>query len=117
VARLAPVTGIELPAPQVEQRQRLFAIPDLIAQVIGDAAVSIDAVEVRPQPGRQKPRGYMKVLIVGSGQPLAVGARLFQGRALLGDAVFRRQRGPAAFYQFPIVLSALDCHEMSSLSG
>src|SRR6202453_3592350 len=52
----------------------------------------------------------MKVLVVGGGQALAVVARLFQGRTLLGDAVFRRQRGPTALYQFPIVLSTLDCH-------
>ncbi len=110
MARLTAVTGIELAAPQIEQRQRLLSIPYLIAQVIRDAAVGIDAVEVRAQPGGQKPRGHMKVLVVGGGQPLAVGARLFQSWALLGDAVFRRQRGPAALYQFPIVLSTLDCH-------
>ena len=117
MARLAAITGVELPAPQIEQRQGLLAIPHLIAQVIRDAAVGIDAVEVRPQPGGQKPRGHMKVLVVGGGQSLAVGARLFQGRALLGDAVFRRQRGPAAFYQFPIVLSTLDCHCFSLPQG
>jgi hypothetical protein len=116
MARLTAVTGVELAPPQIQQRQGLLAIPHLIAQVIRDAAVGIDAVEMRPQPDGQKPRGHMKVLVVRGGQPLAVGTRLFQGRTLLGDAVFRRQRGPTALYQFPIVLSTLDCHS-SSLSS
>ena len=98
MARLAPVAGVEFPAPQIQQRERLLAIPYLIAQVIRDAAVGIDAVEVRPQPGRQKPRGHMEILVVGGGQALAVGARLFKRRALLGNAVLRRQRGPSALY-------------------
>ena len=51
VARLAAVAGIELASPKVEERERLLAIPDLIAQIVRDAAIRVDAVKVRPQPG------------------------------------------------------------------
>ena len=110
VASLTPIAGVQFPAPQIQQRQGLLAIADLIAQVVGDAAVGIDAVEMGPQPWRQKPRGHVEIFVVRGGQPPAVGTGLLQGRALLRHAVFRGQSGPAAFYQFPFVLSTFDRH-------
>src|SRR5215472_4218840 len=55
MARLAAIAGVEFFAPEIEQRERLFTIADLVSQIIGDAAIGINTVKVRTQAFRQKP--------------------------------------------------------------
>jgi len=69
-------------------------ITHLVAQVIGDAAIRVDAVEVGPQLAGQEPGGDREILVVASGQTLAIGPCLGQRWREFGNSVFRRQRLP-----------------------
>jgi hypothetical protein len=57
-----------------EQGQGLIAIADFVAEIVGDAAVGVDGVEVRAQSFGQKPGGDVEVFVVRFGQMLAPGA-------------------------------------------
>jgi hypothetical protein len=100
MARLPFVAGVQFLAPLIEQRQRLRAVADLIAQIVRDAAVGIDGMKVRAQRLGQKPRSHVEVFVVRLGQMLAPGARLIQRRRDCGNAIAGRQRGPALLQQF-----------------
>src|SRR5579872_1333671 len=84
--------------PFVQQRQRLRGVADFIAEIIRNAAIGVDIVEMLMQMLRQKPRHYRKVFVVTLGQALAVGIRLSQRRSRLGSSILRRQRLPASLH-------------------
>ena len=46
MARLAAITGVELPSPEIKQGEGLGGVSDFVAEIVGDAAVSVDAMEV-----------------------------------------------------------------------
>jgi len=43
------ITSIEFFIPLVEEREGLLSIPCFVAQVVRDAAIGVDGVEVRAQ--------------------------------------------------------------------
>jgi hypothetical protein len=84
MTRVALVAGVQLLIPLLEQCQRLLAIANLVAEVVRDAAIGIDGVEVRAKLFGQKPTGYVEVFVVRLGQMLAPGASLSQRGATAG---------------------------------
>ena len=103
MTRAAFVAGIEFATPQIEQRQRLRGVANFVAQIVGDAAVGVDGMKVRTQRLGQKPRGDVEILVVRLGQPLAPGARFFERRRNIGNAITGRKRSPAASDQFALI--------------
>src|SRR5215813_5188202 len=81
------ITRVEFRFPLSEQFQRLLWVAHLVAEIVGDATVSIDVVEMLSQPCRQKPGGDGKVLVVRFGQALAVNLSLRQRWRHLGNAI------------------------------
>ena len=59
-------------------------------KVIGDAAIRVDALKVRPNGARQEERRHMKVFVVGSRKLLAPRLRFGNRRAVFGSAIRRR---------------------------
>ena len=55
MTRAAFVAGIQFASPQIEQSQRLRRVAHFVAQIVGDAAVGVDRVKMRPQRLGQKP--------------------------------------------------------------
>ena len=80
MTRAALVAGIELAAPKIEKRQSRGAVGNLVAKIVGDAAVGVDGVEVRTQRPGQKPCCDVEVFVVRLGQPAAIGAGLVKRR-------------------------------------
>ena len=64
MARLAGIALPQLGLPLVQQRQRLLLVADLVAQIVGDAAVGIDVVEVLVQMLGQKPRDDREIFVM-----------------------------------------------------
>ncbi len=60
----AAIAGVEFLSPEIEQSQRLLAVPHFVAEIVGDAAVGVDAVKVRAQALGQKPRGHVEIFVV-----------------------------------------------------
>ena len=100
MARAALVAGVQFPAPQIEKRQSRGVVADFVAQIVGDAAVGVDGMKVRPQRLGQEPRGDVEVFVVRLGQVAAVGAGFFERGRNIGNAIARRQRSPAAGEEF-----------------
>ena len=99
VGRGAAVAKPELFAPPVEQRERLSPVAGFVAEIVGNAAVRINGMEVLAEPRGEEPAGDMEIFVMGFGQAAAPGLRLpehgrFGGRAILG-----RQGGPAGCEQ------------------
>ena len=97
---LAAIAGVELFTPEVEQGEGLFGIADLVAEVIGNAAVGVDGVEVGAEAAGEEPGGDVEILVMGIGETAAPGAGLVEGRRMVGDAVVRGEGGPSLFDQF-----------------
>src|SRR5580704_1761165 len=78
-------------------------------------------MEVGTQSLGKKPRGDMKVLVVGLRQPLAPGARFFESRRDIRNAITGGKRSPAASYQFALirrrVIGRLRCRTHLSSQG
>ena len=90
---IAVVAGIQLRFPLVEQLQRCGRVANLIAQIVGDAAIGINIEEMLAQPLGKKPGSDRKILVVRARQPPAIFARLGQrGRMRQGS------RTPAAVH-------------------
>ena len=93
------VRGVQFLLPAVKQRKRNLRVADLVAQIVGDAAIGINIEEMLMQVLRQKPGGDRKVLVVRGRQPPAISARLLQRWRDSGNGVLRRQAGPPASQQ------------------
>ncbi len=52
---------------------------------------------MRAQAFGQEPGGDVEIFVVRLGEALAPGAGFLERGSVVGDAVFGRQRGPAAF--------------------
>ena len=72
------VALIEHRSPGIQQAHRHRWIVHLVAEIVRDPAISIDALEVRPYIARKKPRRHMKVLVVSGCQMAAPLLRLFE---------------------------------------
>ena len=99
MARLARVAGIQLAAPQLKKRERRLRVARLVAQIVGDAAIGVDCVEMGAQFLGKKPRGHVEVLVVGLRQPLAVLAGFFESGRNIWNAIILRQGRPATGYR------------------
>ena len=100
MARAALVAGVEFPAPQVEKRESLGFVGDLIAEIVGDAAIRVDGIEVRLQIRGQEPCGDVEVFVVRLGQVATVLAGLIERGRSCGNSIARRERIPAAGDKF-----------------
>lgn len=107
---LASIAGIELLLPNIEQRQRLCLARYFVSQIVRNAAVGIDAMKMRPQLLRQKPRSDVKVLIVRLSQFASILLRLRQRWGAIRHPIRRRKRRPSLFRQYiRIRYCMLDC--------
>src|SRR5665213_3368517 len=95
MTRLSAITGIKLTVPKIQQRQRLPRIAYLISQIVGNTAVCINALKMRPKPFRQKPRCNMKVFVVRLGKPAAECLRLHEAWRALWHPIERGQLAPS----------------------
>src|SRR5688572_14440293 len=84
------IGGVKSRFPGVEKVERVLLVGDLIAEIVGDATVSVDAVEMRAQALGQKPGGDGKILVVRPRQALAPRLRLGKRRPLGGRTVLRQ---------------------------
>ena len=89
---VARVHGVEFAAPPLQQAQAFAAIADLVAQIVGPAAVRVDVVEILVQALGQQEADDVEILVVMGGQPAGVGERLGFGirwpiRRLLRDEI------------------------------
>src|SRR6185437_4296022 len=84
----------------VQESKGLRLVRYFVAQIVTDAAVGIDGLEMRPQRLGQKPRRDMKVLVMRLGQPTAVRQSFPQRWRFVGNAVRSRERFPAPGSQF-----------------
>src|SRR5579872_506071 len=89
------ITRVQFKLPLVEERERRRSVADLIAKIVGDAAVRINIEEMLAQAARQKPRSDGKVLVMGAGQTGAILAGLFERRGLGWNGVTPGQAAPA----------------------
>ena len=67
MAGAALIAGIEFPAPQVEQGKRLCRIAYLVSEIVGDAAIGVEAVKVGAQSLGKKPGADVEILVVRLG--------------------------------------------------
>ncbi len=96
MARAAFVAGVQFPGPtDREAPERGGRVADFVAQIVGDAAVGIDGMKVRPQRLGQKPRGDVEVFVVRLGQLPALGARFFERGRDVGNAIRRPAAQPS----------------------
>jgi hypothetical protein len=72
VRRVTFIAGVELFIPPVEQFQSALCIGNLVAQIIGPAAVGVEIIEVLVQFLRQEPTGDVEIFIVVGGEPARV---------------------------------------------
>ena len=96
MTRAAFVAGVELAAPEIEQRKGLLGVAHFVTQIVGDAAIGVDGMKMRAQIPGQKPRGDVEVFIVRLGQLLAPGLSLFKRGRDVRNAIIGGQSGPAA---------------------
>src|SRR5947209_6120927 len=90
----AAVACIQFLVPLVEQLEGELRVSGLVAKIIGNAAVGIDAVEMWTEALGEKPRCYVEVFIVRGGQPFAVCKRLRERGRMFGESIRSRQAVP-----------------------
>ena len=61
------------PRHQVEQAQAFGAVADLVAQIVGPAAIGVDVVEILVQALGQQEADHVEIFVVVGGQPARVG--------------------------------------------
>ena len=88
------VASIEFAFPFVEQLHRYGGVAGFVGEIVGDAAVSVNIIEMLPQALRQEPCRDGEILVVVARQPLAISVSILQCRRLRGNGIFRRKRGP-----------------------
>src|SRR6516162_7397469 len=93
--RSSLVAGIELALPLIEQCERGSGIADLIAEIIGNSAISVDIEKVLAQAARKEPAGHGKVFVMGASEAGTVLACLANRWRAPGDGVSRGQAAPA----------------------
>jgi hypothetical protein len=100
VTSLAAIAGVEFGSPKVEEGEGGFGVADFVAEVVRDAAISVDGVEVGAKALRKKPGSYVEIFVMGFGEVAAPGAGFLKGRRYRRDAVVRGKGGPSLFEQF-----------------
>ena len=80
-------------APGLQQSQGGGGVGNLVAQVVGDAAEGVDALEVRAHALGQEEGGDVEVLVVGGGECVAPGAGFVERGALVRRQILGRRAG------------------------
>jgi hypothetical protein len=88
------VATVEFLLPEVDECKRHLCIANLVAEIVGDAAVGVDAEEVLMEALGQEPGGNRKIFVMTSGKALAVCARLIERRRDFWDLVARWKARP-----------------------
>ena len=81
MTRFAGIALHPVRPPTGPARQRLLLVADLVAQIVGDAAVRIHVVEVLVQMLGQKPGDDREIFVMRMRQPRAILLRLDQRQA------------------------------------
>ena len=87
------VALVEHRAPGIQQAQRGHRVAHLVAQIVGDAAEGVKAVEVRTKARGEEEGGNVEVLIVRAGKLAAPGAGLIQCGPVLRGQIFYGRAG------------------------
>ncbi len=93
--RDALIAGVEVGLPLVEQFQRDSRVAHFIAEVVGNAAVSVDVEEVLAQAAGKKPAGDGEIFVMSAGQAGAVGAGFVERGGSRGNGVGGGKAAPA----------------------
>ena len=94
--RLQPaIHGAQFFFPAVKQSQSYLCVADLIAEIVGDAAVGVNIEKMLMQSPGKEPARDRKILVVSPRQSRTVSARLGDVGSLRGDAIGCRQTRPA----------------------
>src|SRR6516164_3290748 len=95
MTRLPVVTARQFGLPLVEQQERLLLVADFIAEVVGDATVSVDVIEMLVQVLGKKPSDDRKIFVVRGGEFPAIFLGLGESRRHVRDSIFGRKCAPA----------------------
>jgi len=95
MAGAALVAGIEFAAPEVEEGEGLRGVANFVAEIIRDAAIGVDGVEVGSEALGQEPGGDVEILVVSFGEVLAPGTGFGEGGCFIGNAIGRWESRPA----------------------
>ena len=78
--RFAFVAEVEFTLPPIEKLKGAHRIGDLVAEVVGPAAVSVDIAKMLMQGLGKEPGDYVEVLVMMRGEPMRIFLSRF-GRA------------------------------------
>ena len=92
MARAAVIAGVEFGFPFVEQEKRSLSVAGFVSEVVGDAAVGINVVEMLAQALGKKPGGDGEIFVMRAGEAFAVGVGVRLRGSLRGDGVFRGKK-------------------------
>jgi hypothetical protein len=87
------VALVEHLAPCVEKLEGNGGAGDFVAEVVGDAAEGVNALEVGADAFGEEEGGDVEVLVVGGGEGVAPGAGFFEGGAVLRCQVLGGRAG------------------------
>ena len=78
VSRIALIAGVEFGQPLIKQCQGGSGVTDFVAQIVGDAAVSVNVQKILAQVFGQEPGGDRKVFVMRTGELAAELMGLFE---------------------------------------
>jgi hypothetical protein len=67
MTRSPSITGVEFGLPLIEEFEGCSGIADFVAEIVRNAAVSVNVEEMLAQVAWQEPRGDREVFVVGAG--------------------------------------------------
>jgi hypothetical protein len=118
----AGVAAVKLVLPGAEQDKGPGRIAGFIAEIVGPAAIGVNACEMRSKAGRKKPRDDVEIFIVVAGEPanilegLGFGAAWERERARNLEAGIEQNR--RGVYGITATLSSpLRCFMRSKMAG
>ncbi len=85
---MAFIAEVEFVLPPIEKFESASGFGNLVAEVVGPAAISVDIVEVLVKLLRQQPGDNVEIFIMMRGEPARISLRFGSGAAVAGQ-VFR----------------------------